>query len=469
MVQLQRPSDPTTRTVGVLVAIFGALPSLVNAALSPALLLDDLEFAVFARFDGLAGFSQNISERPGEGFIHAVQFIVLGERASLHLLVLAAAAAWSSWLYWRLMRLVLPYPIAVMATVVFLLLPNRGSLRFWVSTVPNHVGLALFLCAAIVATRDAQRRRRVGQGDPGIRPWVIVVVLSVLSVLTYEGAAALVALVPLGIAATSVSMMWRWVAPAVAQAALATAALISLILSDRPDDSSLWGSPVHGFQKHLVSLGPWPLNFLLIALVFGAAAWSIRTALARKGDDRELAVAGCVALIAMVAGLAPFIVGGFNIENSGVLDRAHIFPNVGSAVLIAIGIESVRRFGVLPQQRLVLAGCAAIMFAAVFSDLGPYLRAADEQRDAAESFLSLEQPNADPVEEVRLLRPNGSGGVAWGWFNIQARALYQLTNDDPNRPTWLSLTPGRVDADSAPEAIAFVEVRDGNLVPLANE
>lgn len=457
------------RFFGPAFALLGALPTVVHAALNPGLLLDDIEFAQKAQFRGWEAFYPEMAQRPGQGLIHALQFIYLGERATVHLIVVAIVTALASWLFWHVTRLLMPHSLAVTATVVFLLLPNRSALRFWASTVPNNVAFVLFLAAALVAARDVTHRRDSGERAPSGGVWVISTVLGVLSVLTYEAAAALVILVPAGLAITSKTVAGRYVAPLVSASILSVAALAALVLSPRPERSVLWGPPLNAFEKHFSSLAPTPLNIIVLAVFLTGAVWSFATLLRQRGGDARVALIGCTAALAVAAGLAPFIVGGFNIQTQGVLDRAHLFPGVGSAVVIAVGIDRIRTVINASLLRPVLAGLAMVMLAAVFVDLGPYLRSAEDQREALASFTTLEDPAALSVEEIRVVRPSLAGGVAWGHNAAQARSLYQLAKDDPVRPEWLSFFVDTSEAADAPPAIAFFEIEDGQYVQVESE
>ncbi len=464
------------RAIGLFVAIAAALPTLAAAALRPALLLDDIEFAARARFEGWGGFVNEMGYRPGQGLIHAIQFNVLGEHASLHLIVLAAGNALAAVLFWRLLIIAVPRGIAIATTVTFVVLPNRGALRYWTSTLPNHVAMCLLLGAAIVvASRvDATRvERRNGSGpvDHSTVTWLAVTGLSLLSIVTYEATISLAPLLTLVLALTSSSRRGRVVLPLSVFGLFGAAALVMKVRSPRAASTTLFARPLDGIPNHLESLVPSPYTVLGVVAVLGCTAWGSWQLIRQHAAARQEAKVVVVGVVLAIAGLAPFIAASFNIQSQGVLDRAHYFPSLGTALAMGAGIHALRSSTDSNLVRPVLFAAAAFSVMGVVDDLGPYKRASAEHREAASALAALDPPSSwvgDPYawtetdEGVRIADPPAAGGVGWGFYSAQVRDLYRLVHDDPIDPTWLALANRPI--DDVPPNLAYFDIEAGELV-----
>lgn len=448
------PSAPP-RWLVLLVAVVGALPTIVVLFFSPALILDDIQFAAIAEFEGISGFVEEISYRPGQGLLHGLQFLSFGTSAALHLGLLAVVNAINAVLGLRLARHWLPPRVAGAVITVWLLLPDRGSTRYWVSTVPNHVALAFVLLAALLVSR------RWGAVDR--RTWTAVAALLVAAVMTYEAVGLLaIAVVVMGIIGQRGLVRPSpkdLIAPAFVCGVLGAASLFVLVQSPRGGASTLLADPAGGLTNYLTSFDTAPFGPVGPLLLPAALAWAIfdrRPAMARC---RQTVLAGVgIAL----AGLAPFLVAGFNVQNLGVLDRSLFFANIGTALILGVAASVIdverHRVGPLGRRLVVYTGLLATVGAsfAVVDDLSPYRAAWGEQQRA-----SLALTNAQP-DQLGLIDANGTqrailvdvpldDGVAWAHYGLQVQDLYQLVNRSEEEPLWLGLTwePNPRDGDIA--------------------
>ncbi len=158
-----------------------------------------------------------------------------------------------------------------------------------------------------------------------------------------------------------------------------------------------------------------------------------------------------IGVVVALAGLAPFLVAGFNVQNLGVLDRSLFFANIGTALVLGAGLAAIdierRKTGRLGQQLIVCAGIFLFVGAsvAVVDDLSPFRAAWNEQQRA-----SVALADAQP-EQLGLVDGNGpqravlvdvplDDGVAWAHYGLQVQDLYQLVNSSEEEPLWLGLT-----------------------------
>lgn len=444
------PSTPS-RSLVLAVAILGALPTIVALFFSPALILDDIQFATTAQFEGISGFFDEISYRPGQGLLHGLQFTAFGTNATLHLVLLAAVNALNAVLGLRLARLWLPPRTAVAVITVWLLLPDRGSTRYWASTVPNHVALALVLFAALLISR----RWRAIDG----RTWMTVGFLLTAAVLTYEASGLLaIGVVLMGIVGRRGPVrpgLRQLVAPALVCSALVGASLFVLVRSPRGGASTLLADPTGGLTNYLTSLDTVPLGLVGPLLLLGAIVWAIVDHRPSVTERRWMVLVGAVVAL---AGLVPFLVAGFNVQNLGVLDRSLFFANIGTALVLGAAASAIeierRRLGRLGRG-LLASGALLLTFGtsfAVIDDLGPFRAAWNDQNRAALALLDA-QPDqlglidAAGTQQAVLVDVPIDDGVAWAHYGIQVQDLYQLVNHAPEEPLWLGLTWEREPAE----------------------
>ncbi len=428
-----------------LVGLLAAVPTLVAIAAGADLVLDDLEFATIARFDGLAGFN-GLDYRIGGGAIHGLQFTFLGTNAAAHLVVLALANALTLVLYARLVRCFCSPGLTWCITIAALVLPNRGSTHYWVSTVPNHIALSLVLAAAIAIFR---RPRSAPV------PWLAATPLLICATLTYEGGVLLAGIV---IAAAVVRQGWHsWPKGLAALGAVSTTAALMVLSSPRTESSSLLAEPIDGLIKHLSSLSAMPLAPWGALLVPASIVWVVLDRSPARRTDRHVAIAG---LAIAIAGLLPFLVAGYNLQNYGVLDRGHFFADFGTAMVLGSASHAAIRAAPAQARRAAATAAVALVVlaaAATLDDLSAYRAASDDLADAREALRSV-GANDGPIAITAVPLHDG---VGWAHYSVQVRNLWQLVHDEPDAPEWLSLT-GRPQDASVP---VFTIADGGTLIP----
>src|SRR5438270_1471469 len=155
------PTPPVTqprqqavwRSFEVAVAILAAAPTLAGAALGAGLAVDDWAFVAHSRYESfLHAYGQQSLSRPIEGTWEWAEFKLLGTHPLPHMLLLAAVNAAAAVLLWRLLLRLVPQRIAVLTTLVWLGLANRGSTHLWLTNSPHVFSLAVMLGALLVAT-----------------------------------------------------------------------------------------------------------------------------------------------------------------------------------------------------------------------------------------------------------------------------------------------------------------------------
>ncbi|MEY2568647.1 MAG: hypothetical protein QOE35_3176 [Actinomycetota bacterium] len=325
------------RRITLAAALAGALPTLVYAIWSPALMVDDWSFAAGARFHQWGTFHANAG-RPVAGGWFLLDFLVFGAHPVAHAVVLALLNGAAGGLLWLTARTFLPQRIALLATAAWAALANRGSTRLWPATAPSVLVLVALLAVTLLARH----------GDPSARRHAAVVAIAATSVLTYEGAAGLAV-------AVVVLSAWRWSGRARLAAltgggtVLATVAAWGLAQSPKTGATEAFG---HGAQwlSAQVGVGILPATLAPVgAALLGFVVWSAAaTALPsfRAGAEERAALIG--AAIAML-GVAPFLAVGFPVATDGIFDRANLYADVGTALVIAAALAKIWR---LPLRRL---------------------------------------------------------------------------------------------------------------------
>ncbi|MCU1449092.1 MAG: hypothetical protein JWP02_1262, partial [Acidimicrobiales bacterium] len=161
------------------VAALAAAPSIAAAAMGAGLVVDDWAFAAHSRYESfLHAYGRQSLSRPIEGTWGWAEFKLLGTHPVPHLLLLGAVNALAAVLLWRLLLHWVPRRVAVLTTLVWLALANRGSTHLWLTNSPHVFSLALMLAALLVATNGALTDRRLAAA----------VGILVLATFAYEGA-----------------------------------------------------------------------------------------------------------------------------------------------------------------------------------------------------------------------------------------------------------------------------------------
>jgi hypothetical protein len=352
------------------IALAGAVPSLVGAALGSPLLHDDWAFASNSRYAGFsAAFGTQTRSRPLEGLWNWTEFRLLGTHSGAHLVVLAALNAVAAVLLWRLLDRWLPRPIAVLAAVAWLALPNRASTHLWSTNSPHVFSLVMVLAALLVASREPLTGRRFGAA----------VALLAVGTVAYEGAICLgvAGLVALAWARGAPDLRRRWVASTI----VVMGAIGGWMLVTSPKRGV--SPPPFQNLSHLAAthFGPAVVASPVIsaALALGIG-WCVATVVLPgfdAGIEPKLVVLG-LAVIAL--GAVPFSVGGFPFSVSGFFDRGNLFSDLGTALVFGSLISLVLHLR-WQIARVALAAVALVLVALPgVRTVGDYVRAGHDGR-----------------------------------------------------------------------------------------
>ncbi|MBV9041303.1 MAG: hypothetical protein JOZ68_09870 [Acidimicrobiia bacterium] len=362
------------------VALLAALPTLAGAARGAGLSVDDWAFAAHSRYESfLHAYGTQTRSRPIEGLWNWAEFKLLGTHPVPHLLVLAAVNAAAAVLLFRLLDRWLPRRIAVLTTLVWVALPNRGSTHFWLTNSPHVFSVVLMLAAVLVVSREPFTVRR----------FATAVGLLVLATFAYEGALCLGAL-------ALVLIVWHEAAPAVrlrlcviALAVLGAAGLWTLITSPKLNASPTpFRNASHLIAGHFGE-GVMPAAPLVVgALALLVTAWSIATLVLPSFPSRIEERLVIVGLVALILGALPFLAGGFPFATDGLFDRGHLFADLGTAVFYGAALSMLWRLP-SPSAATVLAGAAVIALAVPgVSDLNNFVRT---QRDGRRFLAAIDE------------------------------------------------------------------------------
>jgi hypothetical protein len=388
----------------VAVGVLGALPTVAGAARGAGLAVDDWAFAAHTRYESfLHAFGSQTLSRPIEGTWDWAEFKLLGTHPVPHLLLLAVVNAAAAVLLWRLLLRLLPQRIAVLTTLVWLALANRGSTHLWLSNTPHVFSLALMLAALLVAMH----------GPPVGRRLAVAVGLLVLATFAYEGGLAIGAV---GL----VLLIWRDSPPqgrlrrsAVTLAVLGAAGGWTLVTSPK-----LQGTPAPPFRDadHLLAahfgsgvMPQWTIVLTIAAV--GLVGWGFATIVLPSFPTRIEERLVFIGLAVLVLGALPFAAGGFPFSTDGFFDRGSLFADLGTALFYGAGLAMLWR---LPWRAGPSAVAAAVLIVFAIpgvSDVNNFARA---QRDGqrflrAADALPVDVRTKGPVTFLPL--PN-HGGVS---------------------------------------------------------
>ena len=175
------------RASAAIVTLLALLVAVPYALAGPNFILDDWYTLRNAHFDGAfaaAGPEQTLA-RPGAWLVYAFEFGVLGRRPLLVYVVQVSLNLGAAVALLLVARRLWSPERALCIAVIWVLLPNHGSLRVWASTMNIVVALLLLLLACLLLAAPPSAGRT----------WSIALLLA-CSVLTYEATlpAALLAL-----------------------------------------------------------------------------------------------------------------------------------------------------------------------------------------------------------------------------------------------------------------------------------
>jgi hypothetical protein len=379
-----------------------ALPTLASAAWSPTFMADDWAFAAGARSDGFVSLLQgvDIRSRPLQALFHAVTFTVLGPHPVVHLLLLALLNGLAAAAVLKVSLECFTRRVAVLVTASWVVLANHGATRLWIATGPMSLSVLFLLAASWFAVRP--------------RPNVAAVVaFGVLSMLTYEGGAALAGGLVL-VAAWRRSDRTRDRLRDIAAGGVVLVAVAVWVLVTSP--KQLKGSApfepgrvvASGLGSALLPASLRGVSVLILVAVLISLATAAMPTFRRRESVGPL-VAG---LVALVLGALPVLFARYPLATSGMLGRVNVYLAFGGALLVAGTLDQLWR---LPSA--TAAGAVSVVLLAVLAvgNVGDVRDAHQAQHDGRVALAAL----------ARWASANGgasSGGVviapmppAGGW------------------------------------------------------
>jgi hypothetical protein len=373
--------------------------------------------------------------RPGVVPVYAVSFGLLGRSPLAAWVLLVASVAVSAVLVHIVARRWLDPARAGAVAAVWVVLPTHASLTHWASA--THIVVALILTLAGVLAAD---RCAAGEG-----PWWPAALALVGGGLTYESflPAALVAVAAIGVGRRA----GRAVAPV---AGAVGVVLVSQFVVGFVVKAKAPAQMVEVDQAVAGNLG-WGLTpafwwpALQAVLLGGLAVALARLALPsfRPADPRpeRLVAAGAVLVI---AGLAPFLPFGTDIDFTGLGDRANALPSLGVAgLVVGLGDRVVRSRPVVVA--LVAAGLAVVLPTRLGQD-DEWSRVARRQEVVLDAAAATGRSRVT-VGPDRIGTPAVEG--LNGWWDGSA-ALRWWTGDRSAELVFDYAPSGPVDVDTSP-------------------
>jgi len=372
------------RAFEVGVAVAAALPSILGASLGAPLAVDDWAFAADSRYRSFAAaFGTQTRSRPLEGTWNWAEFRLLGTHPVAHLLVLAAVNAAAAVLLWRLLRRWLPLRIAVLTTLVWLVLANRGSTHLWNTNSPHVFSLCLMLGALLVASVRPLTTRR----------FAVALAILVAATFAYEGAVALGTVALVILVWTQAERSVRTRLAVITVAVLGAAAGWTLVTSPKLNNSP---TPLKN-ASHVISIhfgaGVLPgYPRLLAAVVLVVVAWSLAATVLPGFKARTEEHLVLVGLGAIVLGAAPFAAGGFPFGTDGFFDRGNLFADLGTALVYGSMLSMLFRLSWRPVA-VALSAAVLVAFAVPGAkDVHDYVRAGKDGRRLLAAIDRLPAP-----------------------------------------------------------------------------
>lgn len=445
----------------LLVALVAALPTLVWATWDPAFLVDDWAFALRSHLGNWSGYATEARARPLQALWHAGTFAVLGQSPRLHLLLMAILNAGVAALIWRLATRLLARRAALITVGVWVLLPNRGSTRFWIATGPSLVALALVLVACHLALEPSGLTRA---------RHALVLLLVVAATLTYEGASGL-GLVVLGIAVARGEPLKRLGRALTSSTVFLAALAYVAAASPKGVPSGQLGAAVRVLPAQF-GVGVWPTVALpLGTAMMTVALWSLFRPLIRdQHQDPELRITRAgVGLL--VAGAAPFVAAGFHTATDGLFDRGNLFAGLGTSVIFASSIEILaRQLGHVAGDAWTKAATGALLSISAIAfatgiavDLQAVKLAADDGRRLLVALDRSEPIARDRESWVIEPLPNRSGYAMFvDDYDIRSAVALRYATGDRRPSLRMALTPK--DFESGPGGLRL-QLRGRDLVP----
>lgn len=386
--QRPQPSQKGRRNVHlVAVAAVVAAPAAVRG---PQYVLDDWFLLANARFDGWwrALPADLFRARPGSGVVYALTIGLLGRHPMVAFVVQAALVLLAAVLLRTLLVRFLGDPLATATALVWLWLPNHGSLLQWTTATPITVALVLLLGGLVLLDDERNALAAIALGA---------------AVLCYEATAPAAAL---GLVAVPVLRRRPWARPAaVGAAVLAPVGVWMLANVPTVKDEGLARTadlslvlPAHVGWGVLPD-GP-------VAVAGGALACVVVVLLAVDGIRRRtlhveaaMVVAGVTTI---VVGTLPFV--RYFYAPLGAGDRVNVVAAVGTALVwTGLGAWLANR---LPRRAMTTVAVAVLAAMGVASWQGSmaWADAADDATRILDDLPAIEQGEVVLVERPPVRR-----------------------------------------------------------------
>jgi hypothetical protein len=438
---------------------------------------DDWSNAANYRFADPPRFWSSVSDlegvlggRPILALLLPIPHAIFGTDKGLQLALALVLGVLTSGCFYALLRTLSMAPLhATAIAILVLLFPWSDSIRLWATASVNSVAVCLFLVGLIVALRGLER-----PGRGGVAMHVVADILFLLSVLTYEVAAAaalLAGLLYIG-RAPPVTVARRWAADVVVVIAALTYSLSTTVatrhvgtIGDRVGDL---GTFLRESLLLLVSslLPAASLGRLVQAGVLVLVAAIICFAVLRRRRDggQELGEWLRWILIATVAiGAAYFMFLGSHLHprDPGIDTRINVFAGLGFCLLAYAIVATASHLLLGAGSR---AAALTIVAAAAIA-IGYGIRVGDDER-AWELASTRQQEVLKVVGDELAPLPHGGTVIAFGFASQAApevpifnkswdlRGALQLDFNDPALRAYpvyegvkLRCAPGRLIVD----------------------
>ena len=387
-----RRRPPGTASVGALVALT-ALTAVPLALRGPGYVLDDWFLLANARFDGWwrALPADLFRARPGSGIVYALTVGLVGRHPLVAFVLQVALVAAAALLLQALAARFVGAPLATATALVWLWLPNHGSLLHWTTATPITVSLILLL-AGLWALDDE-------------RPVWAALALGA-SVLSYEATAPAALL---GLLVVPVLRGRPWVRPALIGAAvLAPVGVWMLANVPAVKDEGLRRTADLGLvvPAHVGwgVLPDGPVATIGGALACVAVVLVVVDAVRRRTIDVEAAMV-LAGITTIVVGTVPFV--RYFYAPLGAGDRVNVVAGVGTALLwTGLGAWLVRRLA----RPVAVSLAAAVLLAMGVASWQGSMAWADAADDATRILDGL--PPLEPGDTVTVARPPVRRNVA---------------------------------------------------------
>jgi hypothetical protein len=368
----------------------------VYALWSPSLIIDDWALAAAPRFLGWdAAFR---AERPVAHLWFYASYFAVGTSPVGYALLMATLNAVVGGLLWTALGTVLERRAALLTTLAWAVLANRGTTRMWAATSGQLIALIGVLAAFLVARR----------GPPTIGRVAVVVAIACASVLSYEGAGGFAAAV-VALSAWRLPGRGRWIALGAGAAALAATAAWALGASAKAGQAlGDWGNWFAAqLGTGILPSAVAPLGLALLGVVAWSAATLVLPSFRTEAEERLVLLGAGVAVL----GIAPFLASGFPVGTDGIFDRGNLYGDVGVALVLAGTLGLLWRIG----RPAVATGVAAVVLVVLASQNAVDLRAFhDAGVDGRRLLASVDELPYALRTRGPLVLPNlpNRGGVA---------------------------------------------------------